>query len=117
MKKKVVILLVVLAMLMVLPAYAVTPRINDIVPSISYSGTVATCSVSISGDKTTDAISATMELRQGSNVIDQWSGSGYGVLNMTETATVSRWKTYTLYVDVTINGVALPTASTSKFNI
>lgn len=49
----------------------------DANPNLSFNGTTAYCFVVCRGDKTTDSISATLTLYQGSTEIDSWSNSGY----------------------------------------
>jgi hypothetical protein len=87
-------------------------RINRVV----FDGTEATCTVFITGDRSTDYISATMTLKQGTRVIDEWEDSGYGVLAMEGIAEVTRRKTYTLRVDATVNGVEQPTVTIARTN-
>ncbi len=116
MKKRVSTLLIVTVMLFAIPAYAVSSRTIDIFPNITFDGTEAMCSASITGDRTTDSIFATMTLEQGTRIIDEWSGSGSGILNLTGVAEVSHWRTYTLTVNATINGVAQPSVTISRTN-
>lgn len=66
----------------------------DVYPSLAFNGTSATCTVTILGERTTDRISAVMELWQGNILIDDWSASASGILKIDETATVERNKTY-----------------------
>lgn len=116
MKKRFLVLLFVMVMLFSLSAHAVSPRTIDIFPNITFVGTEATCTASITGDRLTDSISATMALKQGTRVIDEWSDSSSGILSMAGTADVSRRTTYTLTVDAIINGVAQPTVTISRTN-
>ena len=85
-------------------------------PDIEFDGTKATCSVRIIGDRTTDKIEATMELRQGSRLIDDWSASGNGFLEISKTATVARNTTYTLTVEYSVNGDSKTPVSISRTN-
>lgn len=116
MKKKVTVLTVIMAMVLAIPAYAMATRAVDFVPDIVFDGTEATCTVFITGDRSTDYISATMTLKQGTRVIDEWEDSGYGVLAMEGITEVTRRKTYTLRVDATVNGVAQPTVTIARTN-
>lgn len=116
MKKRFGFLMLVMSMILAIPAYAVVQRTIDVVPDIEFNGTTATCTVRIMGDRTTDRITATMELWQGSTLIDDWSASGSGILKIDETATVSKNKTYTLTVEYTINGVNQMPVSLSRTN-
>lgn len=60
MKKRIIPLVLLLAMLLSLPAYAASPRVMTILPAISFDGTTANCRVSVSADRSTDQISAVM---------------------------------------------------------
>lgn len=116
MKKRFFILFVLVTMILAIPAYATSSRTINVYPDLEFNGTVATCTVRIIGEHTTDSISATMELRQGRTLIDDWSASGYGILTIDETATVSLNKTYSLTVTYTINGVQQTPVTISRTN-
>ena len=100
-----------LAMLLSLSAYAASPRVMTILPAISFDGTTANCRVSVSADRSTDQISAVIQLWNGSTRIARWTDSGTGYLLFSNSATVSKGKTYELTVDVKINGVSKPQVS------
>ena len=104
-------LVLLLAMLLSLPAYAASPRVMTILPAISFDGTTANCRVSVSADRSTDQISAVIQLWNGSTRIARWTDSGTGYLLFSNSATVSKGKTYELTVDVKINGVSKPQVS------
>lgn len=116
MKRKVVILPFIVALLLAIPCYAMSARTIDFVPDVVFDGTEATCTVRITGDNVTDSISATMTLKLGTRVIDQWEGSGSGILELEGVAEVSHRKTYTLAVDAVINGVEQPTVTIARTN-
>ena len=80
-------------------------------PAISFDGTTANCRVSVSADRSTDQISAVIQLWNGSTRIARWTDSGTGYLLFSNSATVSKGKTYELTVDVKINGVSKPQVS------
>ena len=103
MRKRIICMMLLITMAFVIPANAATRTIS-VVPDIEFDGTRATCSVLIVGNRTTDEIEATMELRQGGRLIDDWSTSGNGFLEISETATVARNTTYTLTVEYSVNG-------------
>ena len=118
MKKRIIPLILLLAMLLSLSAYAASPRVMTILPAISFDGTTANCRVSVSADRSTDQISAVIQLWNGSTRIARWTDSGTGYLLFSNSATVSKGKTYELTVDVKINGVSKPQVSiegTCKF--
>ena len=110
-RKRIVTNQLLLAMLLSLPAYAASPRVMTILPAISFDGTTANCRVSVSADRSTDQISAVIQLWNGSTRIARWTDSGTGYLLFSNSATVSKGKTYELTVDVKINGVSKPQVS------
>lgn len=82
----------ILVMLLSVSAHAIQIRSITSVPHLSFDGNNASCVIQIVGDKMTDEISATMELRCGSDLIASWNGSGSGILKMTKSAAVKREK-------------------------
>ena len=104
------------AKILAISAHAASARTIDVYPSLTFNGTSATCTVTILGERTTDRISAVMELWQGNILIDDWSASASGILKIDETATVERNKTYKLTVNYTVNGVAQTPVSISRTN-
>lgn len=104
--KRIGSLFVLLLLLLTIPAYAVSPRLVDVMPNISFANNNATCTVEIYADKSSDRISAVMELWQGNQKISSWSSSSTGYLSITKTARVTAKKTYKLVVDYSINGVS-----------
>ena len=117
MKKAFTKVLVVALLLAVIPlaAKAATPRATGIFPGLSFNGTTATCTLTVSADAT-DSISAEVKLWRGGSCLKTWYTSGSGLLTFSRTATVSRNTTYTVTADVTINGVAQQPASITKTN-
>lgn len=113
MKKSISAILLLIALLIPVSAQAASPRTSRVYPSLSFDSTTATCSVYISGNKTTDSIALTAKLWQGSKCITTWHASGTGYLNFSKTKTVSSGSSYKLTADVTINGKALDTVSKS----
>ena len=116
MKKQFLCLLLVLSAIFAVSAYAASDRTIDVYPHLEFNGTKANCSVTILGERTTDKISATMELWQGNTLIDDWSASASGILKIDETTTVAKNKTYTLTVEYTVNGVEQTPVSISRTN-
>ena len=114
MRKRIICMMLLITMAFVIPANAASTRAISVEPDINFDGTRATCSVLIFGDRTTDEIVATMELRQGGRLIDDWSASGYGILKIRETATVARNTTYTLTVEYSVNGDSKTPVSISR---
>ena len=116
MKKRTIAILALTIMAFAIPVCAATPRAINIMPDIVFDGNEATCTAQIAGDRVTDSISATMTLKQGNRVIDTWSGSGLGILSLRGTADVSRWVTYTLVVEATVNGNTMAPLTIQRTN-
>ena len=105
MKKRLVPLLLVLALMMSLTANAAiqATRVN---PTLTFSGTTT-----ILGSGT---INATMELWYGSTLVDSWSGTATSRLTLTGTHSVVSGRTYTLTVSGTAGGIAFTGTPVSK---
>lgn len=89
----------------------IVPRLLQVHPSLTFSGTTATCEAMITS--ASDSIKATMTLKQGNRVVDSWSGSGTGIVFLEGDCKVTKGVTYTLTVEGTRNGVAFePTTVT-----
>lgn len=84
-------------------------------PDLTFANREATCFVEIQADKLTDTISATMELWQGTTKINEWSDSGTLYLSMEETATAKRYRTYSLVINYSINGVSKTPVTISRY--
>lgn len=108
--------LLIIAMLVAVPAHAASSRIASVIPDIEFNGTKATCMVFIQTERTSDKVVATMALWQGSTFIKSWNSSGTGMLKISETATVSKNKTYKLVVNYSINGTSYSPVSISRTN-
>jgi len=113
MKRKIVIVVLVLALLfgITIPVFASTQSVSYQL-KLSLNGSTATCRF-----KVTDAgkyINATMELWQGSTFITSWSASGYSVVNMSETYTITSGLTYTLKGYGTSGGVSFTAPDVTK---
>lgn len=103
-------LLLLLALMLPITAQA-APRSSSAKPSLSFSGTTATCKVTVYGTGTKDSISLTAKLWKGSECIATWTASGTGTLKFSKTKTVEKGSTYKLTADATVNGTKLSTAS------
>jgi len=113
MKRLSLLLAIVLILGLATTAYATSPRQLNIMPEITFSGTTANCAVAVTGNFATDDIDVVIKLWRGSTCIRTWYDSGEGYVFWDGTATVSKGKTYTLTVDVTINNVSKPRVSVS----
>ena len=108
--------MVIMSMILVIPTYASVKRSIDIYPQLKFNGTKATCTITITGERMTDRISATMTLQQGNTLINSWTGSGFGILKLDKTTGVAKNKTYTLTITYSINGVKQKPVSVSRSN-
>ena len=111
MKKRLIPLLLVLALMMSLTANAAIQAVQ-VRPTLTFSGTTANCkAVIMDSGKTIDA---TMELWCGSTLVDSWSGTATSRLTLTGTHSVVSGRTYTLTVSGTAGGIAFTGTPTSK---
>lgn len=108
MRKGAFLLAVLIVLSIPMTAFAASPRSLSIMPALTFDGTTANCSVTIVGDRITDDLSATIKLWRGTTCLATWTTSGEGYIFWDDTATVTRYRTYKLTVDVTINGVTKP---------
>jgi len=114
MKKRMGLLLVILAMMLTVPAFAAQLRSAAVYPNLSFNGTTATCMVSVEGERATDRIEVDMELWEGNVRKNMWSTSGTEYIEFERTASVTRGRTYTLKAYATVNGRDLPMSSVTK---
>ena len=106
--KRILAMMMVLVLALSLAAQAAGPvRIPTARPNLTFSGTTATCSATVSGDKSTDRIAAAMRLWKGNTCLETWIKRGTG--------TVSRGANYKLTVDFTVNNVSQQQQSTSRY--
>ena len=113
MRKIAMSLTAIMVLLLSMTAYAAMPRYIRIYPTLNFDGTTANCSAIVIADNSNDEIEATIKLWQGSICVATWPEDGTGNIIFSDTATVTKGKTYNLTVDVIINGVAQPQASAS----
>ena len=113
MKKRIAIIILTIALvfLFAIPVFAATkaPIANL---TFSISGTTATCKLRVSDMG--KYINANMELWQGSTFITSWSASGYSVVGLSETYTVTSGVTYTLKGYGTSGGVSFTAPEITK---
>ena len=104
MKKSIVAMMMVIVMLVSLTASAsaVEPRADGITPRLEIEGTTAYCEVTIKSFGKN--ITATMNLWQGSTLVDSWSGTATNSLLLEGDCGVESGKVYVLYVSGTIGG-------------
>ena len=115
MRKQLLALSLILVMLLGITAqasgHAMLPAAQ---PSLSFSGTTASCRIIVRGDRSSDTLSATAKLWTGKTCLKTWTIKGTGKIQTTKTATVSKGKTYKLTVDYTVNGVKQPQKSVTR---
>ena len=114
MKRRVLCVLLIVALLIPVAAQAVTPRGAEADANIIFNGTTATCSARIIAVNPTDRITATMILYNGARQVDRWVASGTGDLSFSFPATVESGVTYRLLVRYSINGVQQTAAEIQK---
>ena len=110
MKKRILAMVSVLILMLTIPAYAVQSRAPAVLPSLSFSGTKATCEVLVTADNYMDDIYLEIELWRGSVKIEDWTVSGEGFIDFS----VAKGNTYTLKVYAEINNVEITPVSLTK---
>lgn len=105
MRKRVLALTLVLALVLGISAQAAQERSYQISPLLTFTGTTAQCEVVVYGNSGDDAISVTAKLYQGGTLLKTWKKSGTGYVKLSESTTVTRGLAYILETTVTINGV------------
>lgn len=114
MKRRVLCVLLIVALLIPVAAQAVTPRGAWAHPNIIFNGTTATCVAEVYADNPTDRITATMVLYDGTREVDRWTASGRGDLSFSYTAEVESGTAYRLIIRYSVNGVQQTTVETQK---
>ena len=110
MRKRVLVLTLIFALLLSMSVFAAESRIDKYIPTLSFSGTTANCSVSVK-EYGAD-IDVTLTLYRGWSVIGSWSGSGTGYVRVSGSCGVTSGLEYRLVATGTINGVAFTSAET-----
>lgn len=103
--KKVALLLALVLIISLPMEVAASTRALRVVPTLSFSGTTATCKATVTGDNTSQYIQVNMKLMYGNTTVASWSGSGYGYVYLSKTAAAVSGRTYKLVVQVTLDGV------------
>lgn len=106
------LLLCILTLSLISTANAAEARAAIAQPTLSFSGTTATCMFSIT--KIGSNINATMELWKGSTRIASWPATASSSLMISKTKTVTRGATYTLKAYGTIDGVSFTAPSITR---
>lgn len=111
---KKIALLLVLVMVLSVPVTASTPRITSVIPSLTFSGNTANCKCTVLEDSQYAYIVVTMRLKSGNTILKEWSAAGNECVSISKTATVTKGQTYTLTIDVMVNGTSRPQRSVTK---
>lgn len=106
------ILACLMTVALVTSAYAAEARAIVATPSLSFSGTTATCKLSVI--KPGAAIDTTLELWSGNTLLASWSGTGTSRVIISKTKTVTRGQSYTLKAHGTVGGATLTVAPVTK---
>ena len=112
MMKRTILIALCLIMLLPIQAHAVEQRAAVNQPILSFSGTTALCEFDI-----TDlgkSISVTMELWNGTTLVDSWTKNGTHSVFLSESCSVERNETYTLKIWGTSGGVNFGSVSVTK---
>ena len=109
MRKRVLALALIFALLLSMTAFAAEPRVGVATPALQFSGTTAYCSVAVS-DPGAD-INVTLTLYRGWSTIASWSGSGTSYVRVSGSAAVKDGLEYRLVATGTIDGVAFTSAA------
>lgn len=112
--KRLISLASVVALVFVLCASVSAAKTRMILPTLTltFDGTTAYCKTTVTNPG--ESIDATMVLKQGSTVIDSWSGTGTSVVCLEGKHTVSKGTTYTLEVFGTANSTPFSMTKTGK---
>lgn len=110
-KQRLVLMLLLVSLCMSVSVFAAAKDIS-IKPTLSFSGTTATCMVII--NESEKQIHATMRLWNGNTLVDSWSDSATSRLILSDTITLVSGKNYTLTVSGTIDGVHFTGTPVSK---
>lgn len=112
MKRRLCALAAVLVLVMTMTAHAAparTPRPNG---SLTFSGTTATCSTTLSDYG--KEIDVELQLWQGSTLVASWPASGTSKISVEGTCQVTKGQTYSLLVTGTVGGQAYTSPSVTK---
>jgi hypothetical protein len=112
MKKRMVVLLLVMIMISGLCVNAMaTERASQIKPKLSFSGKTANCSVTV---VEVGKLDVTLELWNGSEMVDSWSDSGTNYLNVSGSHAAVSGTTYTLIAHGTIGSSSFRECPTGR---
>lgn len=116
MRKRIFAAATALAILLTIPTFALTTRITSVRPTLTFDDNVANCRVMITGDTSTDEITASIRLYENGRCIETWYEEATGYLVFTDSVEVVAEYTYELTVDAVIDGTEHPRVSIEKTN-
>jgi hypothetical protein len=106
MAKRMVAMATLLVLALSISVQAAEPHVIRNNPSLTFSGTTAICSVDCKSGNSSDQISATLTLYQGSTYVDSWSSSGNGRVLISKSCPAKSGKEYKLVLSYSVNGQA-----------
>ena len=113
MKRRVLVLSCLLALVFTMKIYAAESRVAGQMPILSFSGTTAYCYVECKAGNTSDEIAAKLTLYQGTTCVDSWSGTAKGRVLISGSCEVKSGKSYRLTLTYSVNGISKPAVSTT----
>lgn len=115
MRKIALLLAVVIVLLMPVNALAAEQSEAVIIPTLTISDRIATCEATARAENATDYIVMRVTLWHETRCLLDETVSGYGIVRFSDTVGANSGWYCTLRVDVTVNGVAQPTAEDSAY--
>lgn len=113
MKRRVPLLWILFAILLIFPAHAQSARLSVSTADLTFEDSMAQCEVRIFGNSSKDSISATITLWNNNQCIMTWERKSNYSLSLSETVAVTQGQSYTLNVEYSINGIPQTKLSSS----
>ena len=105
----------VIVLAITIPIHAANESYNRVIPGLSFNGTTATCSLRVYAENMSDSIKASVVLKHGNSVVQQWLNmTDNGYLIFSDTASVVQGETYTMQISLEINGISYSIADITK---
>ena len=104
--RKVALFLAIVLVISTPLTVSAAPRMLTINPTLAFDGTTAACEVAVVGNNMSEHIEVVMKLMHGTSCVKAWMNDDYGYVYMLAYANVIRGQTYTLLIEVKVNGVA-----------
>lgn len=114
MLKRFVSILLIFVLAFSISVQAAQMRAITSTPRLTFSGTTATCSVDCKSGNSSDKVSATLTLYQGSTYVESWSDSGKGRVVISESCSVTKGKDYKLVLSYSVNGKAQSSVTVTR---